>query len=347
MRKFLVAFISMAILFVSVPVGLATDICEADPLTIKDFNVEITSAVFLRDISCMEGSTVITTLSAGEVVHVIGQTEGWHKIERSDGTQGWIWETFVTPTDRPFEGDPVDTTPTETQNDPLYDIVGHKYEDSIRLIFDKGIVGGYPDGSYQADRIINRAELLKIIVEAAYLDEFESFGGSGCFTDVDPGLWYTKYVCFAQSRNIVGGYADGSFRPDQNINFVEALKIAMIGFEYGYVAGDPWYWNIVSDASDNAFIPLDINAFDEELTRGQMADMIARMTTFGTVEFDQYSPGDSSYFVTYNTIEAGLDVSEVVGTGSCIFTDTAVESGFVYEYCTCGGGQWYCEEPSM
>lgn len=49
--------------------------------------------------------------------------------------------------------------------------------------------------------------------------------GTGGFSDVSPGDWYSSYVHFAQKYGIVQGYADGSFRPNQPVRRAEAVKI--------------------------------------------------------------------------------------------------------------------------
>jgi len=153
----------------------------------------------------------------------------------------------------------------------------NNYSEDIQLISDLGIVKGYDDGTYKPYQTLNRAELLKIIIEASFEDEFEAFAGQNCFSDVPGSEWYTKYVCFAKDRGIVEGYSNGRFEPDQEINFVEALKITLKGFDYKYDVSDPWYKGIVEVAESHNFIPLSVSYFDQSLNRGQMADLIARI----------------------------------------------------------------------
>jgi hypothetical protein len=308
MKKFLAVMASIAILAVTLPTVLATDICAAEPLTVRNFNAEITSAVNLRTVSCMQESTVITTLSGGEIVQVIGTTEGWHKIRLANGTEGWIWETFLTQTDKPFN--PSTTPETEPYVEPepvtyeaMRDIAGHKYEDAIWYVYNNGIVQGYEDGSYKPDQNINRAELLKIVVESKYGNEFEAYQNMNCFSDVYSDAWYAKYVCFAKDKNLVEGYNDGSFRPANNINFVEALKIVLIGMGYDYEEGDPWFRAIVELASEDNFIPLDVDKFDDLFTRGQMAEMITRIMKFQADELDAYLGEMKDAKITYEMLE--------------------------------------------
>ncbi len=87
-----------------------------------------------------------------------------------------------------------------------------------------GIVSGYADGSFRPDNEINRVEALKILLLASGLN---IEGDTMNFSDTVRGAWYTKYVSFAQSLGIVGGYADGSFKPGNAIKRSEMAKIAV------------------------------------------------------------------------------------------------------------------------
>lgn len=191
----------------------------------------------------------------------------------------------------------------------FYDVSeSHKYSNAINFIASKGIVEGYSDGSYQPENILNRAELLKIVIEAVYYDEFEPYSSESCFTDVPAFKWYTKYVCFAKNTGIVVGYSDGSFKPAQKINFVEALKIAILSFGYNYEESEPWYKSLVEEAGDRNFIPLDVVNFGQYFNRGQMADLITRILKYESDELNAYLGDKTPYKVTYETINNGIDM---------------------------------------
>lgn len=326
--------------FFVMPIASATDVCSDTPQESADFYVETSRASWLMSQSCVD-SNIVTTMPQGSVMHVVGKTEGWHKLVTEDGKTGWMWEDYVTSTSKtfnPVSSEPVVTEPEPVVTyDPMYDIAGHKYEEPIWYVYNKGIVGGYEDGSYKPDKTINRAELLKIIVEAAYDDsDFAGYADQSCFTDVEAGLWYTPYICFAKSEGIVEGYQDGSFKPAQEIIFVEALKIVMVGFGYQYTESDPWYKSLVDKASGMELIPLDIVAFNQAFKRGQMADMITRMLKLEDGTLDEYTgTGDTTYYPTYYSIEAGIKVEDYVGTGKCIYAGSVLEDGEEGNGCGC------------
>lgn len=89
--SFLVLF---ALCIASLPAIARAGDCYVDPVIEYSGNGTIKSGVFMRDQACMEGSTVLTTLSAGSSVKVIGYTDGWYRVEWNGG-RGWIGQQFL------------------------------------------------------------------------------------------------------------------------------------------------------------------------------------------------------------------------------------------------------------
>lgn len=299
MKKSLATLAIIAISALLIPSTYAGD-CFRDPIYDRDWNAEVTTGAYIRDVACMDGSVILTTLSVGTIAHVIAETDGWYKVETPDGTIGWVGQWLVEQTSKDFSSTPPAIHgPEET---PMYDIEGHKYEEAIWYVYDNEIVNGYDDGSYKPDNTINRAELLKIIIEAVFSDEFEEYDNTDCFNDVPSNEWYTKYVCFAKAEGIVEGYSGNMFKPTQEISFVEALKIAMIGFNYDFEEDNPWYKDIVIQASGLNFIPLDVTQFNQDFSRGQMAELITRILKSRRGELEEYLGDSYDEVITYEDL---------------------------------------------
>lgn len=195
------------------------------------------------------------------------------------------------------------------------------YFPAIEFLKISGIVQGYSNGTYQPENPINRAEMMKIISEGAkkYFEweenVFDEYAVMNCFPDVPVDAWYNKYVCYGKLHSWVQGYNDGTFRPEQNINFVEALKITMRGYSIVEYAKDtdPWYRGIVDRASKSNYIPFTVSSFVQEINRGEMADMIARIIKYSEGGFDEYLDrydGKADTAITYEDLESG-DLSEI------------------------------------
>lgn len=160
----------------------------------------------------------------------------------------------------------------------LYDL--HPNEEAIAYLKQQGIVQGNPDGKYHPEDRINRAAFTKILVESIYSDEEINKCTTSSFSDVPTTEWYAKYVCLAAKQKIVSGYPDGTFKPADAINFVEAAKIlAEANKITGSVVGtnQEWYAKYVKGLEEKKAIPSSVAFFDEEITRGEMAEMAYRI----------------------------------------------------------------------
>lgn len=263
--------------------------CMQDPVFERDWNAEVTTGARVRNIPCMETSTVLVTLPVGEVIKVIAETDGWYKIKRTNGLEGWVGQWLITPTNKPFSSSP--PPPTAPPISTLSDIIGHIYETAIQYVFDAAIVSGYPDRTYKPDITINRAEFTKIILLAT--TPSQDIFGENCFPDVGKE-WFAPYICTALQKGIIQGYPDGTFKPGNTINFVEAASIIIHAFSYSTEPGCtclPWYKPLVDTLAELKAIPTSITSFDSRITRGEMAEIIYRLklnvTTKESKTYDQ------------------------------------------------------------
>jgi hypothetical protein len=106
---------------------------------------------------------------------------------------------------------------------------GHMYQAEIEMLVGAQVIGGNPDGTFAPDRAVNRAEMLKMLYKAK--GKTPDPIHKKCFSDVPEGAWFESYVCDAAANRYVQGYADGSFRPGNLVNRVEALKMIMEVFD--------------------------------------------------------------------------------------------------------------------
>lgn len=85
-----------------------------------------------------------------------------------------------------------------------------------------GFVSGYEDGTFRPNAPVTRAEAVKILLSqiAKTIQNFTDYD----FTDIDDH-WAKDFIQTAKNLGIIGGYEDGSFRPDTNITRAEASKI--------------------------------------------------------------------------------------------------------------------------
>lgn len=85
----------------------------------------------------------------------------------------------------------------------------------------KGLVSGYPDGTFRPSNHITRAEFATLVQKAFDLQS----EAKSEFSDVKSSDWYYDAVATLASLGVVGGYEDGTFRPAGHITRAEAAAI--------------------------------------------------------------------------------------------------------------------------
>lgn len=96
MRK-ATAIVAMAAFLVSAVPVLASSECGVDPVYDRNTGGTVTTGARVRDIACMEGSAVLTTIPVGERVTIIGETDGWWKVRTASGIVGWVGQWLISP----------------------------------------------------------------------------------------------------------------------------------------------------------------------------------------------------------------------------------------------------------
>lgn len=139
----------------------------------------------------------------------------------------------------------VSTGINQTATCNFIDISDHWAREDIIEMYQKGIVAGITETTFEPDRQITRAEFATLLARGLGL----STGVSAGFLDVEPGLWYTQYINAACSAGLICGY-EGYFRPDDNITREEMA--VMIEKTYSFLGKEKATGAIVrfSDAAE-------------------------------------------------------------------------------------------------
>ena len=124
---------------------------------------------------------------------------------------------------------------------------------------DQGIFEGYPDGSFKPGEAINRAETVKVIVNGFKVALLADDGTNLGFSDVIKGEWYMGFLRTAKDAGIIQGYPDGTFKPEQTVNYVEMYKIffetadsTLTEAVVSSAVAEPWYQKYLDAARDNS-----------------------------------------------------------------------------------------------
>ena len=106
--------------------------------------------------------------------------------------------------------------------DSFSDVQEHWAEKTINTWVEKGLVGGYPDGTFVPDNNITRAEFMVLTNRAMGISNDKETIVD--FSDVTPDDWYFNDLVVAKNTGYISGYNDGTFQPNEKITRQEAAS---------------------------------------------------------------------------------------------------------------------------
>ena len=182
-----------------------------------------------------------------------------------------VWENIVIPD--------IPVTPAE----PVYEPNWLNTRDHF------GYIIGYEDGTIKPDASITRAEVATIFFRLLTDEARDKFWTeTNSYSDVAETAWYNNAVSTLSRMGILGGYEDGTFRPNAPITRAEFAKIAVSFFEYEDisaeniftdVAAGSWYENFVAVAAKLGLIEGyagNVYRPNESITRAEACTIINR-----------------------------------------------------------------------
>lgn len=158
------------------------------------------------------------------------------------------------------------------------DIQYNWYKSSIENLEQKWIINGFDDGKFLPNGNSTRAEVLKIILNAAEIDVADN--SEYCFTDVAPSQWYAKYICSAKNIWVSKWFEDKTFKPNDEITVLETLAFAVraFGIDLEYLwEGDTWYQKYQAFADQKKIIPKHAYTIDTIINRARAVDIMSRL----------------------------------------------------------------------
>lgn len=107
----------------------------------------------------------------------------------------------------------------------------------------------------------------------------QAAGAAVVFPDVTEDKWFYENVMHLYQNGIIGGFPDGSFRPESSVTTGQALKMILLAAGYAEppAAESHWARGYLNFALDNAILSRgEITDLDISITRGMTATLAAR-----------------------------------------------------------------------
>lgn len=121
-------------------------------------------------------------------------------------------------------------------HNPFYDVYsGAWYYDAVRYVYENGLIAGVASDCFAPDMDTSRGQLVTMLWRMA---GEPNYGTNSGFDDVSSSAYYARAVAWASSENIVAGFPDGSFRPNE---YITREQMAAFFMKYAAATGAGTY----------------------------------------------------------------------------------------------------------
>lgn len=203
------------------------------------------------------------------------------------------------------------TTGTLAYAGDFNDINNTKYQEAVEFLSAFEVVDGFGDGTFRPEESVTRGQMAKMLtVVLGYKDFSQNLHSS--FADTQ-GHWADPYVEIVNSFDIVVGYDEDTFGPDNNISYSEAVTMIVrtLGYTDSSLEGD-WPYDYLVKATDLGILD-SVSMMSSGATRGDVALMIYNaLDNYQVRVNDRNRPIDLDDTLLDNigTIEEDVDIDE-------------------------------------
>jgi hypothetical protein len=139
---------------------------------------------------------------------------------------------------------------------------------AVLYLYCRGAISGYADGTFRPFNATTRGQLSKIVVLARGWSL--QCPTTSHFSDVPPGTAFYCFVETAYSRGIISGYADGTFRPNNNITRGQLCKVIVLALNWTiYTPPTPTFADV---PLGYPFYPYIETAYNHDIISGYSCD---------------------------------------------------------------------------
>ena len=100
------------------------------------------------------------------------------------------------------------------------------YKEAVDYVYANGLMSGTSATTFAPNMLLSRAMIAQVVHN---LEDNPAAAEQGVFTDVAAGAWYANAVDWAAGEEIVSGYGNGKFGPEDNITR-EQMALILYGY---------------------------------------------------------------------------------------------------------------------
>lgn len=143
------------------------------------------------------------------------------------------------------------TLPTQAAPSPFTDVLyTNTHFENIMEMYSRGFISGYADKTFRPNNYVTRGQAAKMLANVLGLDTRNVRNPN--FADVS--YYDDNYGAIAAlvEANVIGGYADGSFRPHATLTRSQMAKMIVNGFNFEVASAVQPVFQDVTSATSNA-----------------------------------------------------------------------------------------------
>lgn len=200
--------------------------------------------------------------------------------------------------------------------------------DPLKYLESVGIMEGYEDGKLHPERTLTRAEFAAILCRA-YPDVI-THQLAYMFSDLPETHWAYQYIQKAVNAGWLKGNTDGTFAPDENITYEQALTVMCRVVDDIYMYNPKYPYDYVAAAIDYSLSDGVDAVIGEVINRGQAAQIIVNAINYNNSTVSMYAENSkSSYQFSNMSASSGGGGGAVMSAPSA---DYAVYEAEIVEY---------------
>lgn len=157
------------------------------------------------------------------------------------------------------------------------DVKDTKYEDSVEMLTGLKVISGYDDGTFKPNDQIKRSEMAKMLIVAlGKEEEVPTKIAEKTFPDVEVNHWAAGYIQLASELDLIKGYPNGNFAPDDKVSYVEAVALMLRALNYNNEIADlTWPDGYMKKASDIKLLKsVTYSNANDKAIRGEISNML-------------------------------------------------------------------------
>ncbi len=194
------------------------------------------------------------------------------------------------------------------------DVANTKFEEAAEVLGVLEVMVGDTEGTFRPDATIIRSEVAKVAVALSGLTEVANVtSAQSKYPDVPKGHWATGFINVATDQKMVIGDTEGTFRPDADITYQEAVTILVraLGYEPQAQAKGGYPTGYLVTASNIGLTKGVSGEQNGAISRGNVAQLAFNALTINMMEQTGFGQDINYEVVDKTLLEDKLDVEKV------------------------------------